>query len=132
MQEGVHTEKEILKVAHEAETDQHLSEAAHLYEELIKKHPLKAYAYDRLMIVYRKLKKYKDELRVVNRGIKAFEIFFKEKSEKLAIKHKQLMRLSNALMKSTGLKEKNHEYFPEPLNKWRRRKEVIEKKLKAA
>ncbi len=124
------SEKEILKQAHEAEAEQDFAHAAALYKEEIKRHPLKVYAYDRLMIIYRKLKRYKDELQVVNKGIKAYEDYFKNRSDKLTVKHKQLTRLSKALIMSTGLSEKNHEYFPEPLNKWRKRKELLAKKLR--
>jgi tetratricopeptide (TPR) repeat protein len=126
------TEKEILQQAHEAEAKQNFNLATELYKEEIKRHPLKTYAYDRLMIIYRKLKRYRDELHIVNKGIKAFEDYFKKKSEKLTTKHKQLTKLSKALIKSTGLSERNHEYFPEPLNKWRRRKEVVAKKLRTS
>jgi hypothetical protein len=124
------TEKEILQQAHEAEIEQDFKHAAELYKKEIKRHPLKAYAYDRLMIIYRKLKRYKDEWQIVNKGIKAFEDYFKNQSEKLTAKHKQLTKLSKAIMKSTGLSERNHEYFPEPLGKWRRRKKLLAKKLK--
>jgi|SRR5436190_15356494 len=129
MAEQITTEKDILKEAHEAELKQDFNKAASLYKELIKRHPLKAFAYDRLMIVYRKLKRYKDEFNVVNKGIKAFENYFKQKSEKITAKHSQLKRLSKALIKSTGLGEKNHEYLPEPLGKWRKRKELLAKKI---
>jgi hypothetical protein len=123
------SEKEILQQAHEAEIEQDFEHAAKLYKTEIKRHPLKVYAYDRLMIIYRKLKRYKDEWQVVNSGIKAFEDYFKKRSEKLTVKHKKLTKLSKAIIKSTGLSEKNHEYFPEPLAKWRKRKEVLSKKL---
>lgn len=126
------SEKEILQRAHEAEAEEDFEQAAKLYKEEIKQHPLNTYSYDRLMIIYRKLKKYKDEMQVVDKGIKAFENYFKKKSDKLTSKHKKLMTLSKALIKSTGLGDRNHEYFPEPLNKWRKRKEVIEKRLKKA
>jgi len=131
MAEQTTTEKDILKEAHEAELEQDLDKAASLYKEVIKRHPLKTFAYDRLMIVYRKLKRYKDELNIVNKGIKVFENYFSQKSEKITAKHSQLKRLSNALIKSTGLGEKNHEYFPEPLAKWRRRREILAKKVSA-
>ena len=125
-------EKDILQQAHEAEIDGHFNEAIDLYQKIIKRHPLQAHAYDRLMIIYRKLKKYKNELQIINKGIKAFEDYFKKKSEKLAVKNKQLTRLSKAIIKSTGLGDKSHEYFPEPLNKWRKRRELITQKLKKA
>ena len=126
------SEKEILQQAYEAEAEEDFEQAIKLYKEEIKRHPLKDYAYDRLMIIYRKLKKYKEEMQVVDKGIKVFENYFKKKSDKLTSKHKKLMTLSKALIKSTGLGDRNHEYFPEPLNKWRRRRGVIEKRLKKA
>jgi len=129
MTEQITTEKDILKEAHEAELEQDFNKAASLYKEVIKRHPLKVLGYDRLMIIYRKLKRYKDEFNIVNKGIKAFENYFNEKSEKITAKHSRLKKLSNALIKSTGLGEKNHEYFPEPLGKWRRRKEILAKKI---
>jgi tetratricopeptide (TPR) repeat protein len=126
------TEKDILQQAHEAEMEKHFDEATELYQKVIRRHPLQAHAYDRLMIIYRKLKKYKKEMQVADKGIKAFEDYFKKQSEKLTTKHKQLTRLSKAIIKSTGLGESNHEYFPEPLAKWRKRRELVSKKLRAA
>jgi len=55
-----------------AEENGDLEGAAKLYEENIKSDHADPYAYERLMIIYRKLKKYKDELRVIDRGIKIF------------------------------------------------------------
>ena len=68
----VDTEKDILQQAHEAEIEEHFNEAAELYQKVIKRHPLQAHAYDRLMIIYRKLKKYKEELDFEKKDIPYF------------------------------------------------------------
>lgn len=124
-----HTEKDLLEQAKEAEEREDFSQAADLYEQVIKRHPLRDQPYDRLMIIYRKLKRFKDEFRVINRGIDTFEKFFNKKKEKMLSRHKQLARLSNALMKSTGLKDSG-DYMPGPLARWKKRKAFVEKKLK--
>jgi tetratricopeptide (TPR) repeat protein len=126
------SEKELLEQARKAEQDELPENAIPIYERLIKKEPLKDLFYDRLMILYRKLKNYKKELEVIDKGIKAFETYFKERAEKVLKKNKHLEKLSMALLKKTGLKEKNHEYFPEPLNRWRKRKVVVKRKLQLA
>jgi two-component SAPR family response regulator len=69
------TTKERLKKAKGAEAAQQLEEAAEIYEQILKEDNLEVEAYDRLMMVYRKLKDYKNELSVVDRGIKVFHDF---------------------------------------------------------
>ena len=54
--------------AFEASTDTERAAAA--YEKAIKDNPLNEYAYDRLMIIYRKNKEYKKENAVIARAIK--------------------------------------------------------------
>ncbi len=76
------------------------------------------------------MKQYKNELRIINAGIKAFENLYKTRS-----KHSRSMKvaeITNALLKSTGLTDKkgNHLYDPEPIGKWKKRKVVVEKKIK--
>jgi len=123
--------KEIIDKAKDAESDNNIEQAAVLYEQARKADPANEYSYDRLMIIYRKLKKYKEELRVINEGIKFFEDFYRNKSQQLLGKDKKIMELSNALMKRVGLQDKKGKnlYYPEPIAKWRKRKETVEKKL---
>src|SRR6186997_1549030 len=112
------SEKELLQEAREAEANDDPDTAIQLYKILIRKNDLEPLYYDRLMILYRGQRDYQNELEVVNKGIKAFEVYFAGRAEKRFSKHKQqVTKLSNALMKKIGLKEKNHEYLPEPLNK---------------
>ena len=122
--------KEIIDKARNAESDD-IEQAATLYEQARKADPANEYPYERLMIIYRKLKKYKEELRVIDEGIKFFEAFYRNKSQQLFGKDKKIMELSKALMKRVGLQDKRGKnlYYPEPIQKWRKRKETVEKKL---
>ncbi len=122
--------KDIIETARKAELGQEPERAAELYEQLIKDDLVNEFAYDRLMVLYRKSKQYKDELRIINAGIKAFENLYKTKSKHSG--SRKVAEISNALLKSTGLADKkgNHLYDPEPIGKWRKRKSVIDKKLK--
>ncbi len=128
--EPITSVKDLLDRAHEAEAAQELEHAVELYEQAIKEDAINEYSYDRVMIIYRKLKKYKDELRIINAGIKAFESLYKTNSKHS--KSRKILEISNALLKSTGLADKkgNHLYDPEPIGKWKKRKQVVENKIK--
>lgn len=121
---------ELLEKAREAEAEESLEEAAGFYERVIKEDNPDEFPFDRLMIIYRKLKQYKDELRVIKLGIREFENRQKKPGGKTA-KRQKLTTLSNAFMKSAGLTDKkgNPTYIPEPLSRWIKRKAVVEKKL---
>lgn len=120
-----------LKNAADAEADGDLEAAAKFYEQAIKDERLDEYPFTRLMIIYRKLKKYKDELRVINTGIRLFEQFYKGHSQKTWGSRKKLSELSTAFMKTAGLQDKkgNVIYQPEPIGKWLLRKAVVQKKV---
>src|SRR3954468_11186710 len=60
---------EKLRLAKTAEENGEFEEAAREYEALIKEGYSDKLPFERLMIIYRKLKKYKDELRIINKGI---------------------------------------------------------------
>ena len=72
----VRSMKETIRKAKETETNGDPEQAAELYEQVIKDEHADEFPYDRLMVIYRKLKRYKDELRVINSGIKSFENHF--------------------------------------------------------
>ena len=118
-------------MAREAESAGKLEDAATHYEQLIKENSSDEFVFDRLMILYRKLKLYKEELRTINKGIKVFEDIYKKPTGRKSAKQEKLTTLSNAFMKSAGLKDKkgNLLYTPEPLSRWMKRKRVVEKKL---
>jgi hypothetical protein len=122
---------ELMIEAKEAEQNSELEKAAKIYERAIRAEPHEEQPYNRLMIVYRKLTWYEDELKTIKKGIAAFEDLYHKKTEKLLGKNQAAARLSNALAKSLGQKGKKVEplYFPEPIPKWLKRQKVVEKKL---
>jgi len=118
---------ELTAKAGEAEkTDPSL--AIELYNQILKKDPLQIRAYDRLMMVYRKEKNYKKELSVINAGIKTFEIFYKKQLGKPS---KKINEISSKLNKAFHLVDKkgNSLYAPEPIDRWEKRKGVVEKRM---
>lgn len=120
---------ELFTQAKEYEGSGEWKEAAALYEQVIKLHPLEEKAYDRLMIARRKLKEPKKELQIIKSAIDAFEALYK-KSKKTP--DKKVIQISRALQKATGLLDKKGEslYRPEPIGRWLKRKAVVEKQLK--
>ena len=124
----VRNEKELLEEAKQAEANKEMETAEKKYEQLIRQDPHHEFAHDRLMIIYRKQKRYEDELKLITKGLKAFGDVYKKRSEKFISKHKELGRLSNALIKKAGLHK--NEFTPEPIARWLKRKELVEKKIK--
>lgn len=116
----------------QAETDDDLELAIKHYEDNIKENYADAFSYNRLMMIYRKLKKVKDELRVIKKGIQVFST--QHENQFKARKNKKVSELSHAFMTKAGLKDKkgNYTYYPEPVNKWMKRKAVVEEKIKKA
>lgn len=125
------TYKELIAEAKEAEANNELQKAAKFYESAIKQEPHEEYPYDRLMVIYRKQKKYEEELKLIDKGIAAFENLYRKKSEKIVSKNKTAEKLSKSLAKSLGLTDKkgNDVYHLQPIEKWLKRKKVVEKKL---
>jgi|SRR3954471_15983094 tetratricopeptide (TPR) repeat protein len=124
--------KVLIEKAEKAEKNEQLDEAMKLYKDALKIEPSYELPYDRLMIIYRKQKNYKEELKVINEGIKFFQKQHENKQQQLSNSNKKIVQLSNALMKSVGLKDKKGKniYYPEPIPKWQKRKQLVEKKMK--
>jgi hypothetical protein len=90
--------------------------------------------YDRLMIHYRKLKQYDEELRILKKGIETFRKFYKEMQGDV-LKGKinpKIRTLSKKISQSTGLTDKKgiEAYLPEPLPRWIKRESVVQQKIK--
>jgi len=120
------------KIAKEAEEDDDVNKAVRFYEQNIKEDYADKIAFERLMIIYRKQKEYKEELRVIKRGIEVFQKNMKERVKHSLARHvsdKKLEQLSSAILKITGQK-KEEVHFPDPVDRWLKRKEIVEKKLK--
>ncbi|MDB5223560.1 MAG: hypothetical protein JWN83_2227 [Chitinophagaceae bacterium] len=122
------TLKQTIKEAHKAEEKENISLAIKDYEEAIQKDPISERAYDRLMILYRKEKDYKKELKLINAGIKTFETFYKSRKSG----SKKIAEISKKLNRSFGFTDKkgNAVYDPEPIARWKKRKITVEKKAK--
>ncbi len=114
----------------EEEAKGNLEEAAKYYEAAIKDERPDEVPFTRLMVIYRKLKQYKEEQRVINQGIRKFEDFYRKQSK--PTKGKKLSQLSDAFMKSSGLKDKKGRnlYNPDPIGKWMKRLEMVVGKVK--
>jgi hypothetical protein len=120
------------KTAMQAEREEDVNKAIRFYEQNIREDHADKFAFERLMVIYRKDKEYKNELRVIKRGIEVFQKKFKERvKHSLArrVSDKKLEQLSNAIIKISGQK-KEELHFPDPVDKWLKRKEIVEKKLK--
>ena len=122
---------ELIKEARQAEENNELEKAAKVYERAVKSEPHEEQPYNRLMVIYRKLTWYENELKIIKKGISAFEELYQKKSERLVGKNSSVARLSNALAKSLGQKEKKTEtsFYPEPIPTWMKRQRTVEKKL---
>ena len=122
---------ELMKQGRLVEEDGELEKAALLYEQAIRQEPLEAFPYNRLMIIYRKLRQPKDELRVIEKALAVYEHYYDEKPKKIMNGNPQIAKISKALVsslnKSAGTK--NLSYYPEPIPSWTRRKNAVEKKL---
>ena len=127
--EAKRTLKEILREAKEAENTENIEDAIRLYQEAIDTDKLNEHAYNRLMMVFRRQKEYKKELGIIKAGIKVFEEFYESK---IPNKSKTITAISNKLNKSFGLADKkgNRIYSPEPIAKWKKRKLIVEKRIK--
>ena len=118
--------------ASEAEKNDDIKKATRLYEQNINEDYADKFAFERLMIIYRKQKNYKNELRVIERGIQVFQQNIEEHLQHSLAKRVdagKLKQLSNAIIKKSGLK-KDELHFPDPIDKWIKRKEIVKQKLK--
>ena len=115
--------KQIIVEAKDAENSEQPETAIELYQQALKQDKLNEYAYNRLMIIYRKLKDKKKELKVIDDALKAYKQFYKSKKRT----SKSITDISNKLNKSFGLADKkgNLLYSPEPIATWEKRKELL-------
>lgn len=125
------TLREQLEAGKALESEKDFDAAIRLYSTILKKKPLNESVYNRLMILFRKTKDYRSELKIVDEAIKNFQ----EHGASVSKKHGGAIgRLSRSIGKSTGLLDQkgNSVYDPEPIATWKKRKLVIRKKLKTA
>ena len=128
-------EKELLS-GREAEASGQPALAIKLYEKQIAKGYNDILPYERLLVLYRKQKNYKEELHVLNRGIALLQQQMTDHQKELFAEKPQrnkLLRQSRALAEKMGLltKKGDHVLLPQPLEKWINRKKNVQKKIKA-
>lgn len=128
-----HAKETILQQADAAKQSDDLKLAEELYEKQLDQKTFNATVYTKLMIVYRKQKRYAEELDLINKGLEHFKIHQTEKASSKNM-NASIKKLSSGLNKSLGLTDKkgNSIYEPEPIPSWKRRKISVEKKIKTA
>ena len=116
--------------ARAAEAEGDVKKAIEHYEHAIGQQPVLELPYTRLMILYRKEKRYKDELRIINKALEVYKQHYDAKAAPYAGSGK-LAQVSKALLKSlTGTtKRSSYTAYPEPIPKWSIRKKALEKKI---
>src|SRR5215831_10633670 len=116
---------ELTDKARQAEENDNIDTAIDNYKKTIKLQPHDILPYNRLMILYRKKKMYKEELKLINDAIKSIQEAFDNRRSKPK-SNITVSRLSKALMKSTGLVDKkgNSIFEPQPISNWKKRKET--------
>lgn len=126
---AIYSEK--LQAAQDAEKADDPEKAMKLYEDLISMNYPDPLPFNRLMILYRKEKRYNDELRVINAGIETITNAITEQREKSLAVHgnmNKLKQLSSGFLKSAGLKNDAGALLPEPVPTWTKRKKLVEQK----
>jgi hypothetical protein len=105
-------------------------QAVNEYKRIAAVYPLNEKVYDRLMILYRQLKMPKEELFWINKAIRTFEEKFKAG---MSTPSPKIASISKSLIRSMGLADKKGKsyYLPEPIARWTKRKELLEKKRRS-
>lgn len=126
------SKNELLKEARSQELEGKTDDAIKSYSKVISKDPLQAGAYNRLMILYRKLKDYKKELAVIKQAVGAYEKDIKDDQQTWKKANRKSARLSISLAKSMGLlNNKGLPVYEDPqILTWRKRQETVQKKIK--
>ena len=99
------------------------------YQNILRHNPHDQKSYDRLMVLYRQQKKYRKELQIINTAIKIFEKLYTP----VKSRSKQVTTISNKLNKALGLVDKKGKVLFEkkPVSTWKKRRELVLRKLKA-
>jgi hypothetical protein len=124
---------ETIQKAEEAIKNKDWGSATFIYRELNKRMPDDERFYDRLMMLYRRQNMLKNELDVIDRGIKTISAIFHAQGDKLFAQNAAVKRISNALLRSLNLKNANGKYLfdPDKVVQWKKRKEIVLKKITA-
>jgi hypothetical protein len=123
-------ESDLIKLATKQEKAGQLDVAITTWNLLLNEHPAYTRGYDRLMILYRKKRDYKKELKIIQQAIKGYQERNKERQPKYGAK---VISLSKSLLKATGLGDSkgNSLYQPGELSKWTKRADLVRKRIAA-
>lgn len=118
---------ELRNAALKKEKDGDFINAVKLYQQCIKMRPHNSFAYSRLMMLYRKQRKYEDERKIIETAIKTFQSFFKGGR----IVSKTVSSLSKKITRATGLSDQrgNIIFNIEPILTWQKRLVFVKKRL---
>jgi len=132
MVKHLHFSDDKIDAARKLEKEGSPEAAEKAYLKIIQETPAVYEAYDRLLVIYRKQKAYRKELSIVNKAIKAFETAFLDKQKQWIKENKTTAKLSKTLAEKLGvINKKGLPVSEDPLiEKWRKRKTVITKRLK--
>jgi hypothetical protein len=100
------------------------------YQNIAKDYPLTEAVYDRILILYRLLKKPAEELRWIGKAIKVFEKHFAKPRSKTRSNAK-INSLSKSILRLTGLVDKKGRavHQPQPIGRWQKRRELLEARI---
>jgi tetratricopeptide (TPR) repeat protein len=103
-------------------------EAIKEYKRIVQVYPTQEKAFDRLMILFRKIDKSKDELYWINKAIENFDHHYKKSMPR---HNSYIEKLSKTISKSTGLSDTkgNPIHVGMPIDRWQKRKKLVQKKL---
>ncbi|CAM3449150.1 hypothetical protein [Sphingobacterium prati] len=121
-----------LKRARSLESEGSTEEAIKDYRAIITKDKLNVDAYNRLMVLFRKLKDYKKEHQIIKKALLAFENEIKENQREWKKTNRKSADLSENLAKALGLLDNLGDpiYDDPQMMTWRKRLRVVEQKLK--
>jgi len=117
--------------ARQLEKEGKSADALKIYRALARRKPLNADAYNRMMVILRKQKKYNAELETIRQAIAAAETAIASSQQAFDDKDRDSAALSRKLATSLGLlNDEGLPVYEEPqLRAWRKREAVVEKRL---
>lgn len=123
---------ELMKIGKQQEIDRDSNGAIKSYRAIIGKDPLHVQAYNRLMIVYHRQKKYKMEIAIIKKALQAYEKDVQQDLLAWKSENSTSAALSHNLAKALGLFDDNgFPIFEEPqIMRWRKRLANLERKIK--
>lgn len=125
-------EAEKFAIARNLETANEFAQAIKAYQSVLKKNPLHTGATSRLLILYRKEKNIQAELSLLKDSIKSHENHIEQEKREWISEHKKIAEDSRPLAKMLGMLGPNElpNYEDEIIQKWQRRLNALEKRIK--